>query len=55
MGSKAEAFVFSTSLTSITSMVRRLNVENALERIVKEVPGWSGGTRILSIFQWSLQ
>jgi uncharacterized protein with von Willebrand factor type A (vWA) domain len=46
VGSKAEAFVFSTSLTPITSMVRRLNVENALERIVKEVPDWSGGTRI---------
>ena len=46
VGSRAEVFVFSTSLTPITFMVRHLDVEKALERIVREVPDWSGGTRI---------
>lgn len=45
-GSKAEVFVFSTSLTRITPLVRHLNMEKALERISQEVPDWSGGTRI---------
>jgi uncharacterized protein len=46
VGSRAEVFVFSTSLTSITFMVRHLSLEKALERISHEVPDWSGGTRI---------
>lgn len=46
IGSRAEVFVFSTSLTPITFMVRHLDVEKALERIAMEVPDWSGGTRI---------
>ncbi|MCJ7684410.1 MAG: VWA domain-containing protein, partial [Desulfobacteraceae bacterium] len=46
VGSRAEVFVFSTSLTPITFMVRHLDVEKALERIAMEVPDWSGGTRI---------
>jgi len=46
VGSRAEVFVFSTSLTPITFMVRHLDVEKALERIVSEVPDRSGGTRI---------
>jgi len=46
IGSRAEVFVFSTSLTPITFVVRHLNVEKALERIAMEVPDWSGGTRI---------
>jgi uncharacterized protein len=46
VGSRAEVFVFSTSLTPITFMVRHLNVEKALKRIAMEVPDWSGGTRI---------
>ena len=45
-GSKTEVFVFSTSLTSITFMVRHMSVEKALERIAQEVPDWSGGTKI---------
>jgi len=45
-GSRAEVFVFSTSLTSITFIVRHMRVEKALDRIRSEVPEWSGGTRI---------
>jgi uncharacterized protein with von Willebrand factor type A (vWA) domain len=46
VGSRAEVFVFSTSLASITFAVRHLSLEKALERIAREVPDWSGGTRI---------
>jgi uncharacterized protein with von Willebrand factor type A (vWA) domain len=46
IGSKAEVFVFSTSLTPITSIIRRLTIHEALDRIAQEVPDWSGGTRI---------
>ena len=46
IGSRAEVFVFSTSLTPVTFLVRHLSVERALERIADEVPDWSGGTRI---------
>ncbi|MFO7601458.1 MAG: VWA domain-containing protein [Candidatus Desulfacyla sp.] len=46
IGSRAEVFVFSTSLTPVTFLVRHLSVEKALERIAEEVPDWSGGTRI---------
>lgn len=46
VSTKAEVFVFSTSLTLITSILRRFSIEEALERISLEVPEWSGGTRI---------
>jgi len=46
IGSRAEVFVFSTSLTPVTFLVRHWSVEKALERIAEEVPDWSGGTRI---------
>ena len=46
VGSKAEVFVFSTSLTPITPFVRRFDLDKALDRISREVPDWSGGTRI---------
>ncbi|RJR20102.1 MAG: VWA domain-containing protein [Desulfobacteraceae bacterium] len=46
IGARAEVFVFSTSLTVITRFVRHLSLEKALERISREVPDWSGGTRI---------
>ena len=46
VGSKAEVFVFSTSLASITFYIRHLSVDKALERIIQEFPDWSGGTRI---------
>ena len=46
VGSRAEVFAFSTSLTSITFFVRHMSVEKALGHIAREVPDWSGGTRI---------
>jgi len=46
IGSRAEVFVFSTSLTRVTFLIRHLSVEKALARIADEVPDWSGGTRI---------
>ena len=46
VGSRAEVFVFSTALTHITHIVKRFTVERALELISREVPDWSGGTRI---------
>lgn len=46
IGSRAEVFVFATSLTRVTTMVRHMSLVSALERISQEVPDWSGGTRI---------
>jgi hypothetical protein len=46
IGSQSEVYVFSTSLSRITFFVRKLPVEKALSRISREVPDWSGGTRI---------
>jgi uncharacterized protein with von Willebrand factor type A (vWA) domain len=46
VGSKAEVFVFSTSLTSITPILRRYPLDKVLQMISREVPDWSGGTRI---------
>ncbi|MEE9569648.1 MAG: VWA domain-containing protein, partial [Candidatus Binatia bacterium] len=41
-----ETFVFSTSLTRITHLIRTKDIGNALERISSCVLGWSGGTNI---------
>ncbi len=46
IGSRAEAYVFSTSLTAISPILRKFHGEKVLEVISKEVPDWSGGTRI---------
>jgi uncharacterized protein len=46
IGSMAEVFVFSTSLTPVTSILKRHGIEEVLETVVREVPDWSGGTRI---------
>ncbi len=46
VGSKAEVFVFSTSLASITIFVRHMNMDQIFEHIAQHVPDWSGGTRI---------
>ncbi|OPX34608.1 MAG: hypothetical protein B1H11_10540 [Desulfobacteraceae bacterium 4484_190.1] len=45
-GSKTDVYVFSTSLTRITFMIKHLSLEKAIDRISQEVPNWSGGTRI---------
>ena len=41
-----ETFVFSTSLTRITHLIRTRDIGKALERISGSVRGWSGGTNI---------
>lgn len=46
IGSKVEAFVFSTSLSRITFIIRHLSFKDAVERIPGDVSDWSGGTRI---------
>jgi uncharacterized protein with von Willebrand factor type A (vWA) domain len=46
IGSKAEVFVFSTSLSRISLVIRRSSLERVLREIEKKVPEWSGGTRI---------
>lgn len=46
VGSKAEVFVFSTSLSSISFLIRHFNYDEILDHIASSVPDWSGGTRI---------
>jgi uncharacterized protein with von Willebrand factor type A (vWA) domain len=41
-----ETFVFSTSLTRITHLIRTKDIANALEQISAGILGWSGGTNI---------
>ena len=41
-----ETFVFSTSLSRITHLIRTKDIGSALERISRSVVGWSGGTNI---------
>lgn len=56
IGSRAEVFVFSTSLHSITSFIRRLSIDKALEKISQEVLDWAGGTKIgYSLHQFNQQ
>jgi uncharacterized protein with von Willebrand factor type A (vWA) domain len=41
-----ETFVFSTSLSRITHLIRTKDISNALEKISGSILGWSGGTNI---------
>jgi uncharacterized protein len=43
---RVESFVFSTRLTRVTEYFRSSDIYTALDRIAREVPDWSGGTRI---------
>jgi uncharacterized protein len=43
---KVESFVFSTRLTRVTDYFKTSDIYTALDRIAREVPDWSGGTRI---------
>jgi uncharacterized protein len=57
---RVESFVFSTRLTRVTDYFKQHDIYEALDRIVEEVPDWSGGTRIgesLKTFneQWALR
>jgi uncharacterized protein with von Willebrand factor type A (vWA) domain len=56
LGSKVEVFVFATSLSPITPMVKRFSIDKALAMISHEVLDWSGGTRIgYSLHQFNEQ
>jgi uncharacterized protein len=44
--SRMETFVFSTSLTRITAMLKQKNYNEVLLTLGAEESGWSGGTRI---------
>jgi uncharacterized protein len=57
---RVESFVFSTRLTRVTDYFRSSDIYTALDRIAREVPDWSGGTRIgesLKVFnhEWALR
>jgi len=43
---RIEAFTFSTSLTRITRMLERKNLNEVLFKISNQVPSWSSGTKI---------
>jgi hypothetical protein len=43
---RVESFVFSTRLTRVTDYFKAGDIFDALERMSREVPDWSGGTRI---------
>lgn len=43
---RVESFVFSTRLTRVTDYFHTGDIYTALDRIAREVPDWSGGTRI---------
>jgi uncharacterized protein with von Willebrand factor type A (vWA) domain len=43
---KLTVFLFGTRLTPITHLLRARDVDDALEAVAKNVPDWSGGTRI---------
>ncbi len=48
---RVEAFVFGTRLTRITRLLRRRSIDEAMERVSREVHDWSGGTRIGQSFR----
>jgi uncharacterized protein len=57
---RVESFVFSTRLTRVTDYFRSSDIYTALDRISREVPDWSGGTRIgesLKVFNrdWAMR
>jgi uncharacterized protein len=43
---RVEAFLFSTSLTRITTELRPRKLDDAVAAVSRSVPDWSGGTRI---------
>lgn len=50
-----ESFVFSTSLTRVTPALRSRTLREALDRLSRTVPNWSGGTRIGASFMQFLE
>ncbi len=50
-----ETFLFGTRLTRITRQIKRRDVDEAVDEVVKVVPDWGGGTRIgdtLKVFNY---
>ncbi len=43
---RIETFAFSTTLHSLTGILKRQSITDALEEISESIPDWSGGTRI---------
>lgn len=43
---KVEAFVFGTRLTRVTRLLKHQDIDEAMQRVAREVQDWSGGTRI---------
>lgn len=43
---RVHVFLFGTRLTNVTRALKRRDVDEAVERVSKEVPDWDGGTRI---------
>jgi uncharacterized protein with von Willebrand factor type A (vWA) domain len=43
---RVETFAFSTGLHRVTAQLARGTYREALDRLTREVPGWSGGTKI---------
>ena len=43
---RVESFVFATRLTRVTRQLNRRSPAEALEQVARQVPDWSGGTRI---------
>ncbi len=43
---RVSAFVFGTRLTNVSRLLGRCDPDEALNRVAKAVPDWSGGTRI---------
>jgi uncharacterized protein with von Willebrand factor type A (vWA) domain len=43
---RVEAFVFGTRLTRISRLLRRRSIDDAMQRVAREVQDWSGGRRI---------
>jgi len=46
VGAKTEVFVFSTALARITAFLRRRHTAQILSHLGRDIPDWSGGTRI---------
>ena len=46
LANRVEVFVFSTRLTRITHDLNHKNVDRAIRQVSRQVPDWSGGTRI---------
>ncbi len=48
---KISTFVFSTSLHAISKELKHYSIDESLEKVLKKVKSWSGGTRIGSSFE----